>query len=144
MCSYNTMTRNNPDNSAEPASLEFKQSCCAPSIQPSALSEADHLLFTKSTIALSIISPRVLKGIPNIDTALQLPGISLVSRYPCDTNFISVRFHIKRTVTVIHCLGVYDTRIPSFGGRLAVGKYFYSSLVKIRSPNCQYIERELS
>ena len=28
------MSHNNPDNSAEPASMEFKQSCLAPSIQP--------------------------------------------------------------------------------------------------------------
>ena len=30
LCSYNTMPRNNPDNGAEPASLEFKQSCRVP------------------------------------------------------------------------------------------------------------------
>ena len=53
------------------------------------------------------------------------------SRYPCYTDFISVRHLLKTSATVAHHLGIYYTRIYCFDGRLVVGKYCDSSLVNI-------------
>ena len=92
------------------------------------LSEAPNLLITRSTIALSIISLHVLKGISNVENSIRAPsgqiirpavaGNIFVSRYLCDTDFISVRHLTETSATVVHRIGIL-----CFDGRLAVGKH---------------------
>ena len=164
------MPRNNLDDTAEPACLEFKLSRSPPPIQPwqdffavLPLSEVPHPLFTRSTIALLIISPQVVKGIPNVEnsseslmvvpllansSALQLPEISRMSRYPCDTNIISVCHLIETSATITDRLGVYYIRIQCLDGRLAIARCIFCNnpnplkLSTISSPASSNQERQ--
>ena len=54
-----------------------------------------------------------------------------VSRYSCDTDFISVHHLIEPSTIVVHRPGDFYTTIQCFDGRLAVGKYCNSPLVNI-------------
>ena len=137
MRSYNTMPSNKSGNSAEPASLKFKQSHRKSPIQPwpdfsrrSAFVQSCPPTIDKVHDCIVNYKPAGTQRYPQCrefvrefdDSAFAgqiirpaVTGNITMPQYPCDTNIISVRHLVETSERV--------DRIQCFDGRLAIGKY---------------------